>query len=259
MPGAGRPNGDAADRRGVPLNTTNGTPAGELERVCRENELVIEAWSPIHLRSRLREWYWKPDKPAAQAQAFWGDSLRYLYLPRLRSRDVLAAAVREGALSRDFFGTAYGQSGGKYEGFQFGGGDVTFDDSLLLIDPEVARQYAAEQSQAIGPTDETPASVGPTVGTAATVAGGKKATGTGTATPKARSFCGTVEVNATLAKSRLNTIADEVIALLASDPSATVRSTLEVDAEFPNGASDTVKRAVSENAASLGFKAKDWE
>jgi uncharacterized protein len=62
-----------------------------------------------------------------------------------------------------------------------------------------------------------------------------------------------------LAKSKLNTIADEVIALLASDPSAAVRITLEIDAEFPDGASDTIKRGVSENAMSLEFQAKDWE
>jgi hypothetical protein len=68
-----------------------------------------------------------------------------------------------------------------------------------------------------------------------------------------------VEVNATLAKSRLITIADEVIALLAADPNATVRITLEIDAEFPQGASETIKRGVSENATSLGFKTKDWE
>jgi hypothetical protein len=35
--------------------------------------------------------------------------------------------------------------------------------------------------------------------------------------------------------------------------------TLEIDADFPQGASDTIKRAVSENATNLGFKVKDWE
>jgi uncharacterized protein len=41
----------------------------------------------------------------AGALAFWEDTLRYLYLPRLKSREVLAAVVRAGAASRDFFGT----------------------------------------------------------------------------------------------------------------------------------------------------------
>ena len=80
-----------------------------------------------------------------------------------------------------------------------------------------------------------------------------------TVIPKAKAFRGSVEVNATLAKSRLNAIAEEVISLLASDPNATVRITVEIDVEFPHGASDTVKRGVSENAKSLGFKSQDWE
>ena len=59
------------------------------------------------------------------------------------------AVVRTGAGSRDFFGTAYGQTDGKYDGFQFGEGDVSFDDTLLLIEPDAARQYAIEQKKLV--------------------------------------------------------------------------------------------------------------
>jgi hypothetical protein len=38
-----------------------------------------------------------------------------------------------------------------------------------------------------------------------------------------------------------------------------VTVSVEVTAEFPAGVSDQIKRAVSENAASLGFKNKTWE
>jgi predicted AAA+ superfamily ATPase len=44
-----------------------------------------------------------------------------------------------------------------------------------------------------------------------------------------------------------------------NDPNASVRVVVEISAEFPDGVSDTVKRAVSENAKSLGLKAPDWE
>lgn len=128
-----------------PLNTTSGTPASELERVCRENELVIETWSPVHLRNKLKELYWKANKPAAGAMAFWEDTQRYLYLPRLQSREVLAAVIRTGAASPDFFGIAYGQSGEKFDGFQLGEGTISFDDTLLLIEPVFAQGYAVEQ------------------------------------------------------------------------------------------------------------------
>jgi hypothetical protein len=58
---------------------------------------------------------------------------------------------------------------------------------------------------------------------------------------------------------RLVTIADDIIAVLSSDPNATVKVTVEIDAEFPDGASDQMKRAVSGNASDLGFRNKTWE
>ena len=76
-----------------------------------------------------------------KATDFWEATLRYLYLPRLKDRGVLAQAVVKGAGTRDFFGTAYGQSGDTYEGFKFGDSNVQFDDTLLLIDPEAANAY----------------------------------------------------------------------------------------------------------------------
>ena len=124
-----------------PLNTSGGSIGSELERVCVENELVITTWSPIHLRDKLKELYWKGDKIAVGAKTFWEDTLRYLYLPRLKTRDVLAQAIRSGAGSKDFFGTAYGDREGKFEGFKFGDSNVQLDDTLLLIAPEVAKRY----------------------------------------------------------------------------------------------------------------------
>jgi hypothetical protein len=58
---------------------------------------------------------------------------------------------------------------------------------------------------------------------------------------------------------RLVQIAEEIIAVLASDPNATVKVSVEISAEYPHGASDQIKRAVSENAGSLNFNTKTWE
>ena len=126
-----------------PLTSSGGSAGSEIERVCIDNELVITTWSPIHLRTKLKELYWKDGKTAAGAMAFWEDSLRYLYLSRLKNRDSLVQAIRTGAASKDFFGIAYGQSGDTYEGFHFGDGNVQVDDTLLLIEPEAAKLYEA--------------------------------------------------------------------------------------------------------------------
>ena len=47
-------------------------------------------------------------------------------------------------------------------------------------------------------------------------------------------------------------------AILANDPTATVRVSLEIQAEFQDGATDTTRRAVSENAKQLQMKRAEW-
>ena len=238
------------------LNTTGGTVSGEIERVCGENELVIATWSPIHLRTKLKELYWKADKSAAGAASFFEDTLRYLYMPRLRNRDVLAQAIRSGAASCDFFGTAYGQSGDKFEGFQLGSSNIVFDDTLLLIEPEAAKKYE-EATRPPPMRATTPEQSGVTATQVA-----EPPAPTPSSTPKAagaKSFHATAEIPTAAAKMRLVQVADEIVAVLRSDPNATVTLVVEISAEFPDGVSDTVKRAVSENARSLGLKTSDWE
>jgi len=247
------------------LNSAGRSVGNELERVATENELVITAWSPIHLRTKLKEFYWKEAQPTALAFTFWEDSLRYLYLPRLKNRDILAKAIVDGASSKDFFGTAYGETEGKYDGFKFGDKDIQVHDTLLLIEPTAAKLYQEAQTPAPKPV---PASGGGAAGQSGETGQGSIATGgnsTGLGVKVApvplgpKSFHGTADVPPATAKMRLVQIADEIISLLASDPNASVRVVVEISAEFPNGASDTTKRAVTENANSLGLKSADWE
>jgi len=181
-----------------------------------------------------------------------------------------SAAIRKGSEAAEFFGTAYGLAGEAYEGFQLGRGGASLDDTLLLIEPDRAREVAAEQAAAAAARGEAtptppagsilPPAVGPQpagVATAASPAGQPAAAAAASAPPRA--FHGSVAVDAAVAKSQLVTLADEIIALLASDPAADVRVTLEVAASFPDGAGDQLKRAVSENATSLGFDTAAWE
>jgi len=252
---------DAPKVEAFAVNTTGSSVGREIERVCSENELVVSEWAPIHLRTKLRELYWREGQPAAGAKAFWEDTLRYLYLPRFRDREVLVRVVRAGAASTDFFGIAYGQHDGKFEGFQLGSGNVQFDDSLLLIEPETARLYEGGRSKATGASPVTTA-VGPQgqVSLGGATAGSVVAGTAGdTGIVGSHSFHATAEVPAATAKMRLVQIAEEIVSLLVSDPNASVKVAVEVSAEFPGGAKDSIKRAVSENARTLGLKSADWE
>jgi hypothetical protein len=69
----------------------------------------------------------------------------------------------------------------------------------------------------------------------------------------------TAEIAPASAKMRLVQIADEIVSLLVSVPNASVKVVVEISAEFPDGAADSLKRNVSENSRSLGLKSADWE
>jgi len=249
-----------------PINAGAGSYAAELVRVCQENELVISAWSPIHLRSKLRELYWKDGVVAVPTKTVWEDIEKYLFMPRLANRGVLEQAILKGCDSRDFFGTAYGQSGDRFDGFKFGEASIQVDNTLLLIEPAAAAAYAAalkqaelqEAAPAQGTGSQVPVGV-PTPASAAKQTSGSVSPSTAASVVRARSFHGHVEITAATAKMKLVSVAEEVISVLALDPNATVKVTVEIDAEFPHGASEQTKRAVSENAAALGFKTKVWE
>jgi hypothetical protein len=47
----------------------------------------------MHLRTLLKQYHRKADKPAVGSQTVWQDTLKFLYLPRLRSHTVFAQAI----------------------------------------------------------------------------------------------------------------------------------------------------------------------
>ncbi|HVK15369.1 MAG TPA: hypothetical protein VM533_00380 [Fimbriiglobus sp.] len=83
--------------------------------------------------------------------------------------------------------------------------------------------------------------------------------GTGKKPPPAkfRAFHGAADVDAAHAKMKLVQLAEEIINVLRQDPNATVKVCVEISVDFPHGAPDHVKRAVTENANALGLTTKD--
>ena len=127
-----------------PLNTGAASLGPEIERVCIDNVLVITTWSPIHLRDELKKLYWKADKPAFGAMAFWEDTLRYIYLPRLKNRAVLETSHYQRCRSAVIFLVLpWAEWRVISTGFKLGDSNVQLDDTLLLIEPEAAKAYEA--------------------------------------------------------------------------------------------------------------------
>ena len=125
----------------------------EVERLAVDNERLVTAWSPIHLKTILETWYFKDGVTEVGALKVWQDCCHYLYLPRLQSSLVYGEAVRIGAETEDFFGYASGKEGDAYLGLVFGRSSLTtVDADALLIRREQAREAKARlAAQTPGP------------------------------------------------------------------------------------------------------------
>lgn len=239
----------------------------EIERVLKENELLITEWAPIHLATVLKNWFWKDDIKDTSALNVWQQSCQQLYLPRLKDDTAFQQTLVAGAESRDFFGLAQGKEDGRYVGFTFGKRTSLFlDSSLLLIEPVTAAGYAetqraAEEAARPKPTEPAPSTTGsgtqpPRVEDSAkpTYAGG------GTAQqPVKKQFYGSIELDAIQAKKQFADLVDEVVLQFTSRPGVKVKIAIEIQADSATGFDDGLQRAVKENCNVLRFKNAEFE
>ena len=240
----------------------------EIERILKDNELLITEWSPIHLADQLRKWFWKDDVPAVGALNVWQKSCCYLYLPRLSSSSVFSHALAAGAGSRDFFGFAYGRENERYLGFSFGNATTPIlDDALLLVEPKAATVFtevlrAEEEAWNIRAAILTTDTTSP-VASVSTLVTEKPRTPGLVAAPekvaKKRVFFGTVELDPVRAKLQFADVVDEVLMQFASRAGVKIKVSVEIQAESDTGFDDGIQRGVRENCAQLKFKNSGFE
>ncbi len=77
--------------------------------------------------------------------------------------------------------------------------------------------------------------------------------------PVLRRFYGSVDLDAMRINRDAAAIANEVVQHLTALHGATVKITLEIEAEIPDGVPDDVVRAVTENCNTLRFKSRSFE
>lgn len=253
-----------------PLNPGAANASQDIERVMKENELLITQWAPIHLNSLLKAWFWKDGQPEVGALEVWQKTCQYLYLPRLKDDHVFQLTVSAGIESHDFFGVAQGKSEGRYPGFVFGRrSTILMDGSLLLIEPAAAMAYA-EKLRAEEEAARRPPAPPITTGDGQTRPLGVSDKGPGTLdippappapAPAAtkRRFYGSIDLDPMLAKKQFADIVDEVIQQFTARHGVKVRIAIELDAEAPTGFDDSLQRIVNENCRVLKFKAADFE
>ena len=256
------------------LNPGAANLSQDIERVLKENELLITEWAPIHLAAMMKAWFWKDDAQAVKGQDVWQKTCQYLYLPRLKDDQVFQHTISAGLESTDFFGIAQGIVDDRYQGFIFGRrSTVILDKDLLLIESSEAGTYAQklrdEEEAARQPVCTVPSTTGIGAAPGGTgeppagpIAPASNLTGQRTATPVAapkKRFYGSIDLDPTLAKKQFADIVDEVVEQFTAKFGVKVRISIELDAESSAGFDDAVVRAVSENTKVLKFKSADFE
>ncbi|MBZ4685271.1 MAG: putative ATPase [Desulfomicrobiaceae bacterium] len=239
-----------------PLNPSAQNSSQEIERVLKENELLITEWAPIHLAKVLKDWFWKDDVREVLAQTVWQQMCQQLYLPRLKDDNVFSATLAAGAESRDFFGFAQGKEDDRYVGFSYGKRTpVTLDASLLLIDPvAAAAYYDALHPQVTPPGTKPYQQYGPN-----TTGDRCDAVKEYPIEPVTKRFYGSIDLNPVLAKKQFVDIVDEVVQYFTNHNDVNIRISVEIDAQSVSGFDEGVQRTVKENCAVLQFKYAAFE
>ena len=221
----------------VRLSGASDALAERASKKLRNDEYLVVNFASSRLRMEMdRVPLWRGNHVLIRQLV--EDFARYLYLPRLQTPNVLLNAIRDGlsllTWEHDAFayGEDYDESVGRYRGLRSGPrANITEDDTGLLVRPEVARRQI-DQETTDAETDKVKDKECP---------------------PKPKRYHGTVILDSARVGRDAGRIADEVITHLVGLVGSSVRVTLEIEADMPEGAPDTVVRTVTENTRTLKF------
>ena len=238
----------------------------EIENRLIEEEWLIKAWSPVHLRNLLEKYYFTNGTHQVSAIKVWQDACQYLYMPRLVNDQVLRGTIEEAVKSDDFFAFAAGESEERYEGFAFGRSATVFlDENCFLISRESALQYVdklkAEQSSKSADTapvtdNGASADTGSVIDTSSTVILGS---GSGVSETIKQQFYGSVRLDPLKAKIDFATLMDEVVQNFTSQLGVDVVISVEINARSEKGFDANLQRAIKENCNMLNFGNAEFE
>jgi predicted AAA+ superfamily ATPase len=237
--------------------------AVRASKKLRSDELLITGFAATRLRMELdRVPLWRGDHVAIKQLV--EDFGRYLYLPRLKEPAVLFEAIREGlrllTWSQDSFAYAesFDEEGQRYRGLRCGEMVNISEENLsgLLVRPDIARKQQEAEKAAVS---VAPAESGGVIATAAVPTGGVSVPLVGDEKPRLKRFHGSVNLDPARVGRDAGRIADEVISHLVGLMGATVKVTLEIEAEIQTGAPENVVRTVTENSRTLKFTTHGFE
>lgn len=222
------------------------------------------------LRQQLDRFLWQDcDHVSVSELSQW--FARYLFLPRIKNKDVLLGALRQegisGRLAFDIhfaLASRFDPNTGRYEGLIVDGRAPAFPgDSTLLVKPEVARRQidadaaVPKSENTCGPAGAVLAAPQPSDVSQLRLVSLVQAPPAAPVQP--RVYIASVRLNGQRVGRDAGRIAEEVLQHLTTLPGAEADISLEVTIRIPNGISDDVTRTVRENAATLKFTTSRFE
>jgi uncharacterized protein len=232
---------------------------GLLSRASKKlasDEGLLPELGPARLDRELQKYIWN-GKGHLSLRDLWEYLNRYIYLPRVKDRNVLIKAVRAavGAMVPGPFAYAerWDEKSARYIGLVLqnaANAPVVIDSDSVIVKPEVAEKQALETAAAAAaPTEpvQTPTKA------AAEQTGLKPTSAVVQPDRDPTRFMGTVMISADRPAHEMRQIVEAIIEQLTVLPGSEVTLKLEIDAEVPNGLDRSKVRTLLENASTLGF------
>ena len=195
---------------------------------------------------------------------------RYIYLPRIASRETLVHAVEDGVSSLTWnphtFALASGYDPDKERFTDLHAGEqirLSSMEKVLILQPQIGQGQVDSEIESNeedsfggeGAVEDEKTKTGTDGGSGS--GGLQRPVKPAEAAAKKR-FYGTVDLNPHAPSGKMGTIAEEVLAHLAAD-GARVKVHLEIEAESAEGFSEETVNTVLENTRTLGFEQKGFE
>ena len=230
-------------------------PAAVYDK-AKSDGILKERLGPDSLFLHLKP-LWPDDRPHLPIIEIADWFASYVYLPKLRDRVVLEAAIREavGKLDPTFgYADGFDDVGQTYKGLVWAKAPPELiSETALLVRSEVALE-ALRKAQPLGRPTNTTGAPGAVTTPPDTGTSGGPSTHAGPKRPKR--FFGMVEIDTVRPVKAFDAILNAVVMELQRTQGARVKLTLEIEVDAPAGFSDADVGVVRDNARQLKFKAE---
>jgi len=229
---------------------------GLLSRASKKlvsDEALLAELGPARLDRDLQKYLWR-EFPHLSLKELWDFTNRYVYLPRLKSRETLVKTVQTaiGNVVPGVFAYAesHDEEAKEYKGLAVqhpNAAQVVIDSESLILRPEIVEAQLEKVQAELGSAE--------TAGLGASNAAGREENKVDEKppVPDPTRFLGSVMISAERPAKEMHQIVEAIVEQLTTLPGSEVSLRLEIDAEVPTGLDRAKVRTLLENANTLGF------